>query len=323
MVPLNIVLIIADGTGLDHLGVALNHSPRMLDRFEHSTIVNNTPRGLSRIADSASAATALATGHQVHRGVISQSTRGKRLTTLLEHARSKHYKVGVIVASDVEDATPAAFMAHSRSRHHCRSIRRQITRFKPDVLCGALSSCTALRDYIRAYTSNTFILNPFNKRLKSPVHLNEPTAMFYPHEYVPARERHPSIGTLAKHVIASWEGKHPFVVMVEESNIDVVSHAGDTVGLREECKSLTNTLESIFNTVSDDTLVVLTADHSTGGLQLMDNGVTTFTHHEHNGCFVPLFASGPGADFLTHGATVPQHIIGQRLQGLVDGNAST
>jgi alkaline phosphatase len=328
-----IILFIGDGMGEAHRtaarwsavgqggALAMDRMPFM--GWSHTHAANGA------ITDSAAAATALATGVKTNNGMIGQAPDGTPLTTILERAQTKGMAVGLVTTVQVSHATPAAFAAHVPDRDMMAEIARQMLEARVDVLLGGgenqfvattASGCfgsgtrTDGRDlideavqagYTHVCTASAFTAVPTSTTRLLGLFADE--AMTRPFS--------PSLKDMTQKAIDILsQDPDGFFLMVEGGQIDWASHANnasdaisDTIGLDE-----TITVAQAYASTVSNTLVIVTADHETGGMSVsleggeegpfyMPEGTPFYVNWEsteHTGADVPTTSLGPWSDLL-------------------------
>lgn len=136
----NIIYMIGDGMGLEQLSAAwvCNGGKLNFDNFNVTGLIR-TYSANRLVTDSAAAGTALATGHKTNNGMVGVTPDGTPVESLAEYAKSKGKKVGTAVTCRINDATPAAFFAHSESRNNQEDIAAQFAESGIDFLPAAAS----------------------------------------------------------------------------------------------------------------------------------------------------------------------------------------
>jgi alkaline phosphatase len=141
--PRNIILMIGDGMGTNHIyagmvanGMDLNLAACNYVGFQKTYSFN------SDITDSGASATAMATGKKTRNGVISVGPDGKPLKTIVELAEERGLSTGLIATSTITHATPAAFAAHDTSRGNYEQIAEDLCRSGVDVIIGGKTGST-------------------------------------------------------------------------------------------------------------------------------------------------------------------------------------
>lgn len=305
----NLILIIGDGMGATQVTagrVALRGAGGVLwlQTLPSGALVR-TQSASSLVPDSAAAGTALATGVRVANGAVSVDPSGRPLRTLFEAARARGLSAGLITTTDITDATPAAFSAHVSSRKDELEIARQQAAGGMEVLLGCgpelflpssrggkrkggVDLVDTLRKAGYAVTLDPAALAPSGSgRL---------LGLF-------AEANRPPLPALTKSAIDTLS-RDPdgFVLMVENEEIDSASHnhqLGRLIrGMAELDEAVRIALE--FAKADGNTLVVVTADHESGGMELVESRTpgtlgVRWTTGKHTAQPVPLYAWGPGA----------------------------
>lgn len=314
--PRNIILLIGDGMGLAHVAGArlASHGGTggrlTLDSMPVTGIVT-TYSANSMITDSAAAGTALATGTKTNNYTIAQSPDGARLKTLLERAQDMLKSTGIVTTTSITDATPAVFGSHVANRGMQPEIASQLISAHIDVIMGGGKAFFLPKDtegsqredsrdlLIEAKSAGyTFCSTSDELRVAKGKILCLP-ALTELDAGVPA----PPLSELAaKAIDVLSKDKQGFFLMCEGGLIDRYAHANNFDGmvaqLMEFDKVVAKALE--FAKKDGNTLVVVTADHETGGLTLLtdEHGKLrpSWSTSGHSGIPVPVYAYGPGSE---------------------------
>lgn len=302
--PKNVILLIADGTGLTHWTALKNNKPDAnLARLP--VIGLTTTRCLNRaVTDSAAAASAIATGSKVNYEAVSQDPEGKPLTTVLEVAESSGKATGVVTTTYFYDATPSAFAAHAKHRDEFAEIISQMLRSGAELIAGTSlkplgqDEMSTVPDAAKAqgYTIVTdrpqLDAAPAGSRVLA-VFPKQTRDMDFPGAPLPV---------LARWAIDRLKGdKDGFFLMIEHEGTDSSSHQNYipdlTAALNSFDEAIGVALE--FAAKNPDTLIVVTSDHETGGLRVSETKAARFrlewSATDHTGEAVPVFAIGPGS----------------------------
>ena len=327
--PLGLVLVVGDGIGEGALDAARRVSgPLAMERLPVRGAVE-TSSASHRITDSGAAATALATGASTYNGAVGVGPDSLPVETLLEAAEERGMATGLVSTSSVTHATPAAFAAHVASRSWQEVIAAQMAEAGMEVLLGGGAS------FFRAEDREDGVdrLAPFRARgcatLAAAAALPEVEAappaclvgLFAEEALAEVGVRSPSLLEMVEAgVEILLEDPDGFVLMVEGSQIDWAAHANDGPRTAAETAELDAVVQSLLTRLDgrENTVLVVTADHETGGLALAEEaGEPTYTWRttRHTADPVPLFASGPGTSPLAD--TLPIAEVGQLLLGLV------
>ena len=313
--PENIILYIGDGMGVSHITVGkIALGEINLERFSVSGLVT-THSANKLITESAAASTALATGYKTNNRAISVSVENKPLKTLFEYAKEQGKSIGVVVTSSVTHATPAAFLAHADDRRQQADIAEQIANSDVDVLFGGgwayfvpgSNKGSKRKDQKNLLTALETRMPLILTDDKLSAHTESPklAALLAPGGLPKAADRDYSLTRLTQmaiHILS--KNRNGFVLMVEGSQIDTAAHDHNQQYLIEELIDFDDAVGAglDFAHKSRGTLIVVTADHETGGVAVHDGSIqnrqvdsTAFTTTGHTAAMVPLFAYGPGS----------------------------
>ena len=306
----NVILLIGDGMGFNHIAAASYLGDVAMDLFEYGGSVTN--RSLSsKVTDSAAAATAMATGVKTVNAMISFSGL-KKVTNLGELVKQNNKKLGVISTKSVTDATPAAFTAHNFLRINQRAIAIEQIRYTIATLFGEGRKDFDPHASAKRGQGVSIHIGFANTKAKA-------FAIF--DEVEPDSEH--NLAALTAVALEMLQNEDGFFLMVEGSKIDSHSHANDMEKMLAEFWAFNAAVLVALDFAADnpDTTVIVTADHETGGLTLPEVlseaaiNDDCFTRGGHSGANVPFFAYGPGADQIP--ATIDNtdifHIIKQLL----------
>lgn len=310
--PRNVIFVVGDG-----MGVAQVYSSIVSQKGDNSVFLRFPVTGFSRTysnnrytTDSGAGGSALMTGHKVdnyHIAIGPDNTWYASFLTMAKHLFGK--AAGFVVTSSVLDATPASTYAHVSERHMTDSVSLQMSQCGFEVMIGGnknpfltanrkdgLSPLDTLmsRGYSMAY-SPLELMNIHSRRICGLLSPNDPPT-------APSRGRWLTMGAL-KAIETLNQSDNGFVLMIEGSQIDWAGHNNDSAYLVAEMADFEEMLTAVldFAELDGNTLVVVTADHETSGLSLLDGDIQqgvnrfTFATGNHSGCMVPVFAYGPGA----------------------------
>ena len=306
----NIIFMIGDGMGLEQLSTAWivnNRHMNITDNFPYVGL-QWTYSASKLVTDSAAAGTALFTGSKTNNGMLAMSPDGQPLETLPEYARSKGWKTGMSVVCRICDATPAAYAAHHANRDSLYSITSQMVDCGLDFISGGGLKWWENRPDGRDLTAEveakgyTFVTDI--ESLKA-VEEGPVIALTAYTELPPALDR----GTEHQEAVLKAlelldDNKKGFFLMVEGSCIDDWCHANKVGFAVEEILDFDRTVGAVLEWAAMDgeTLVIVTADHSTGAMTLLGGNVegqsvaVNYANTGHNGVALPVYAWGPGAE---------------------------
>jgi alkaline phosphatase len=313
--PKNIVLFIGDGMGVAHITAAkIVHGRLNLERFAVVGLVT-TNAADSLITDSAAASTALATGHKTDNRGIAVSADKKPLKTLFEYARQLGKSTGIVVTSSVTDATPAALVAHTADRGNQADIAEQIVNSGIDVLVGggwtyfipesnAGSRREDQKNLLTQLESKMPVVLSYDK-LTSSGKPKKLVALLAPVSLPKAAKRDYSLAELTQAAVGILsQNSRGFFLMVEGSQIDWAAHDRNQAEIISEMIDFDGAVGAglDFARKNGNTLIIVTADHETGGFAVLDGSIETrqvtasaFATTGHTAAMVPIFAYGPGS----------------------------
>ena len=301
----NIILLIGDGMGPGQLTAAEienGEDTLAIIGLPYMSMVS-TDSYTNYVTDSAASATALATGYKTKNGVISIGPNGETLTTVVEVAEEHDLSTGIVSNTRVTHATPAAFMSHVNSRNHESLIAEQVLLSGVDVVLGGGSSYFSSLDPSGAgYTVVETIGDLMDAESGKVLGLFTSSYMSYELDRNPLVE--PSLAEMTEKAIELLSSDTDgFFLMVEGGRIDHASHDNNIEYTLSEVYAFDlAVLEALeFASGRNDTLVIVTADHETGGL-LVTGGYPggepsySWISDGHTGSMVPVFAFGPRAE---------------------------
>lgn len=313
--PKNIILLIGDGMGLAQVSTSFyfNDTPSNFPRFKHIGLHQNTPTS-HRVTDSASGATAFSAGVKTYNGAIGVDQDTVPVPTILEMVAQDGWSTGVVATSSIQHATPASFYAHTASRSSYEEISRQLVYAPVNFFAGGgLEFFNKRQDglnYLDSLTAAGFNLNTQSLSV-SKLKAQQKYGFLLAPDGMPKMQEGrgdflPQATQMAlDHLSQNRKG---FFLMVEGSQIDWGGHANDADYIIEEMKDFDKTIGVALDFAEQDgnTLVIVTADHETGGLSLSAATVfgrsdynqiaPSFSTGNHSASLIPVFAYGPGAE---------------------------
>lgn len=260
------------------------------------------------VTDSAAAGTALATGVKTKNGAIAQDPSGVRLKTILESAREMGKSVGVVTTDALVGATPAAFYAHVPNRGQGDDIAAQLIASRVNIAFGGAPSSFIPKVEGRAGRDDgRDLLADARKRGIDVVSNPQEMAQAKSDRVIGvfADESMPPLADMtAKAIAVVSRNPRGFFVMVEHSWPDKGGHGNNpgqvVTGVRELNDALKAALD--FAKADGNTLIVVTADHETGGLAIQNPDDKNpgfkpqWTGGGHTGNMVAIYAFGPGSE---------------------------
>ena len=306
--PTNIILMIGDGTGLAQItaGMYANNNQTNLEEFLNIGL-QKTHSTNSLVTDSAASGTAMACGIKTLNGVIGITAKNIKKPSILELCEERNYRSGLIATSSIVHATPASFYAKVISRRQYQDIALQLSESKVDYFIGGgkkhFNRRNDKRDLLREM-SDWEIVNNLNKfdtstadKIGYFTNNDEPLPI--------ADGREPYLDKAMSSVLNKFDEKgDPFFLMVEGSQIDWGGHGNNLNYILSEFKDFDAAIGIAVNYVKNNpnTLLIVTADHETGGLGISSGDISDFSPRGgfvtggHTASMVPVFAMGVGAE---------------------------
>jgi alkaline phosphatase len=308
----NIILLIGDGMGTSQIyaGIVANKGKLYLEYLPNIGFIK-TYSASDLITDSAAGATAFATGKKTNNGMIGMTPDNQPFPSITELVEQKGLSTGLVATSTITHATPAAFVAHEFSRHYYEQIASDFLRDGVDVFIGGgrshftdrldrLNLVDVLKE--RNYTVIDTILDldaAQGEKLAGLLYYDSPPSIIEGRGDMLARATKKSLEILSKN-------ENGFFLMVEGSQIDWGNHQNNILYQTEEILDFDQTVGEVLEFAAKDqqTLVIITADHETGGLAIsggnLKKGVVfgDYTTNGHTGVMVPVFSYGPSSELF-------------------------
>ena len=290
----NVILFIGDGMGENHLNNTLTYFDLDTPNFFQgrqgyiATHSANNP-----ITDSAAGATALATGHKVNNGEVAYHN-GENLTSISELALAAGKKVGVVTTDSLSGATPAGFSSHAKNRGDVEDIATGQATSQIHLLMGEMGS-GVYENYFPDFMENGYAVptSPTKMNIYANRQKLVATLPNIRSEYIAGCEAHFQLKEMVSFALDFLENENGYFLMIEGAYIDKFSHNNDLIPALCETRSLIDCMSFLYETVSDDTALILTADHETGGLikatTKTEISNALYRSDDHTAANVPLF----------------------------------
>ena len=306
----NIILMIGDGMGLSQItsGLIAKRDALNLERIRVIGL-SKTFSGDNLITDSAAGATAFSTGVKTYNGAIGVGMDTLPRTNIVEIAERNGIGTGLVATASITHATPAAFFAHQPSRLMDEEIAADFLKSDIDVFIAGGKKFFEIRkdgrNLLDELKEKKYTVASGMESI-TKVHKGK-LAGFTAEEHLPKMsEGRGEILTASalKAIELLSKNKKGFFLMIEGSQIDWGGHAKDSQYIINEMVDFDNTIGKVLDFAEKDgeTLVIITADHETGGYSInggsLEKGIVNaaFTTDYHTGVMVPVFAFGPGAE---------------------------
>lgn len=302
----NIIFMVGDGMGTTQIyaGLTANKGSLNLERFKCIGF-SRTNSASNYMTESAAGATAFSIGQKTYNGAIGVDSAGNPQPTILEIAKQHGLSTGIVVTTDITDATPATFAAHQKQREMQAEIAADYVRSEVDVLIGGG------REHFDQRKDGRNLLTEFMQKGYQVKHTTADVEQVKQGRLVGLiKEERVAVrgDQLARTTHAALQllqqNKKGFFLVVEGSKIDDGGHANDLQYVTEEVIDFDKAIKTALDYAEKDgeTLVIVTADHETGGLTISEGDLKTgkisgkFSTDDHTGVMVPVFAYGPGAE---------------------------
>ncbi len=309
--PQNIILLIGDGMSIPQICASMltQESPTSFEQFPVTGLVKTHSKS-HRITDSAAGGTAIATGHKTNNGMIGMNADSIAVPSMLEIFSDRGMKTGVIATSYITHATPASFVAKNINRNNYEEIAADFANSdKVDLLIGGG------RNHFNKRKDNVNLIekmqsdgwNYYDTLINVDTSANKIIILADNDHLPPYSMRGNFLPEATSLALRNLKNENGFFLMVEGSQIDFACHDKDSTYLINEMNDFNKTINVVleFAEENPNTLVIVTADHETGGLTIVDpdeNYTKTnlhFSNGSHTPLLVPIFAFGPEANRFT------------------------
>lgn len=309
--PKNVILMIGDGMGLTQLYSGYTANRGQLNIFNIQNIgFSVTTASDSYITDSAAGGTAMATGSKTNNRHVGVDDTGKILVPITEVLKQKGYGTAVISNGDITDATPAAFYGHQPERSMSEAIAADFMNSNVDILVGggtkAFKNRKDNRDLLEELAQKKYKVS---ESFTDIDRMNSTKVVIIDDEAAKSKKAGRGdflTNSLLKSVELLSQDEMSFFVMIEGAQIDWGGHQNDLEYVVREVLDFDQAVGAAMKYVdeNEETLLIITADHETGGLSLLggdiENGYVhgNFSTTDHTAVMVPVFSYGPGAELF-------------------------
>ncbi|WP_051315409.1 alkaline phosphatase [Algoriphagus terrigena] len=300
----NIILLIGDGNGLAQISAGLfaNGGDLNLAQLKNMGLIK-TQAADDFTTDSAAGATALATGTKTNNRALGVAPDGPVLSNLPDILAEYQFVSGIITTDQLTGATPASFYAHHPERDESDQIAAYLPKSELDLFIGGGGK--AFEPQLSNLKSVGFELV---EQLDQVAKSNADRVGFFS-----APGSNPSMEKgrgdfLSQSALAATtflqRKNQPLFLMIESAMIDSGGHGNSTATIVEEMLDFDRTIGEMMRYADENpgTLLIITADHETGGVSIPQGNLETgevelaFHSDDHTGILVPIFAYGPHSD---------------------------
>ncbi|TKK71015.1 alkaline phosphatase [Ilyomonas limi] len=310
----NLILLIADGTSYAQLYTGYTANKGTLNIFNMRNIgISKTSSYDNFITDSGPGSTAIASGAKTNNRFVGADHTGAPLTLLPAVLAKRNIKTGLVTCGDIADATPADFYAHQSERDDATAVLKDLENASIDILMGSgnesLENVDILKASDKAVITESVIAQLQKKySIVSAIDSVKETA---DKKWI-VIDKKAGLSELkgrgdwlqkafAKTVQILSKNKAGFFLMTEGAQVDYGGHANNIAYVATELMDFDKTVGAALRFADTDgqTLVIVTADHETGGLTLLDGDYSKgyisgqFASNDHTALPVPVFAYGP------------------------------
>lgn len=310
----NIIFMVSDGMGLGTLGATQQflqlkekRTSHWIKIYQYLPAVRSlceTYSNTGLVTDSAAAASCWGIGERIENGVLNITPDGRKPVTLLQKMKAARKLTGLVTTATATHATPAGFVATLPARKEQTEVAQQYLIRGVDVILGggkmyfneSLTNAyrksgyqfVENRDQLLAIKNKTPLLGLFSEK-------------YFPYEIdrinTPAlKATMPTLAEMSKVALAQLsQGSEGFFLMIEGGRVDHAGHANDAAGIILEQMAFDESIAVALEFVdkNPDTLLVITTDHGTGGMQINGVGNSNFeaiqpTYFDTNKCFLRL-----------------------------------
>lgn len=332
--PINVIFMIGDGMGVSQV-TSTFYFGEGRSNFQNFKYVglSETSSTSDRITDSAAGATALSTGQKTYKRAIGVDKDSVAIPTILEQLRDKGYKTGLVSLTSLTHATPAAYYAHIKDRDWHEDIALNFIKSDVDFAAGG-----GLKFFTKRKDSRNLLKDLAKKNYRiDTLSLSKPVAGKR-NLYLLAQDELPNkiqgrkdfLPEATQAALDYFSGeKKPFFLMVEGSFIDWGGHATNAEMMVKEVLDFDKTIGVVMEFIrkNPNTLLVVTADHETGGAsigkfmekdealgkkkEVKDKVQVNFIDNQHTAALVPVFAMGKGEELFS--GVYPNNTIYHKL----------
>jgi alkaline phosphatase len=322
----NVIFCVGDGMGPNHVALtrhdAVGDNKKLYMELLPVYGEVTTYAADNEVTKSAAASTAMACGIKTNNGMIGMTPDKTPYSSILELLQKKGWRTGLVATSEISHATPAGFASHVDSRNKQNQIAIQLLQNRVDVMFGGG----------RKYWNDDLLTEAANQGYQMIETRDQMAALkpapvigLFADSGMTTFTPEPSLAEMSHVAIAllstpgrEWFAPKPkFFLMIEGSQIDWAAHANDTERMVRQTLLFDMAIHEAVEFAKHDrhTLVIVTADHETGGLTLESDETgeikAKWTTGSHTAANVPIYAYGPGAEKFSgtlDNTEIPKHI---------------
>jgi alkaline phosphatase len=324
--PKNIILLIGDGMGINQV-IATRYryygilSKLYMERLPYTAIVNTSADGEFPITCSAAGGTAIATGKKTSNGILGMDKDLNTVPNITELCHESDMAIGMITTGKLAGATPGAFLSHVPDRDMKNEIAKQIVEGHADLLFGesqgfiepssAKGTSVLNEASILGFEVQHNQFSPFSHQETRQLILFD--SIVFEHQSVKEGKlvhnpKAPLLPMLTREAIQflNMKSENGFFLVIEEDQIDSWGHENNLDFVTWHMKNLDDAVKMAMDFAVQDkeTLVIVTSDHETGGLNIIDAKRSSasikavFATDDHSAQPVPMYTFGPGSSLF-------------------------
>ena len=329
----NVILMIGDGMGKEIIkgSEVVKGDKLVMSGMKYSTTVTTYSQsvtdGNAEYTDSAAAATALSTGVKTLNGYIGLDSKEEKLETICEYAQSLNMETGLVARQVVSHATPAGMVAHNSSRSNYQQILREMINANVNVMFGGGSQYYQSPKVQKAVVENGYKYISSEDELNTLSKEDDKVLGMFAYDNIGSAEKTPSLMNMTSKALDMLDNDKGFFLMVEGSNIDSYEHNQNMEQVLGQMQGFDQTVDYALRWAQEHpgTLVIVTADHETGGVTLPDNpkpediNDSCFTSDgKHTNADVWLFASGAQSKGLCENDVIDNTDIAKYMRKVLE-----
>ena len=279
----NVILMIGDGMGPEQIkaGEIYKGEALAMQGFPYKTTVE-TRSNSDVITDSAASATALATGKRTTNGMVGKDPNYLNLETIVDIASGMGKRTGIIATEELYGATPMGFSGHAYNRNDKSCLLES---------AATTSNVNLFASYVMDVVYQSIFTDAGYTNIASVEDISDSTSEKVFGSYA-IRADAPSMSANANRVALDKlvtealeylsQDEDGFFLMAEGSHIDHGGHNNDMTCMLQELLAFDDAVQAVLEWAEgrDDTVVIVTADHETGGLELKESAYTALNFLE-------------------------------------------
>ena len=287
-----VIFIIGDGMGLNQM--CKLDSPNHFERANYIGL-SKTYSASHKVTDSAAGGTALACGVKTNNGMLGMNADSVAVNSILTILGEQGLSTGIVASCRINHATPASYYAHQINRGMDAEILEDLYANGPEVFVAGGNKLLSIEKLEKAgykYVNNIGDLQAQENGKVACVLATEdmPNAL--------ERGNEITLGT-AEAIRLLEKNEKGFFLMIEGSQIDWAGHGNNADYMLAEMQDINKVIGLCFDyaDANPGTLVIITADHETGGTTIVgENKDYKYTTGDHTGAMVPVYSYGSGAE---------------------------